>query len=91
MLSPCPPGWKIDPSKSVQVTRMATQSKIFPIYEVEYGKYIINIHSEREIFVKEYLQAQGRFREMNDEMIETVQKRTDRKWKEHCQAGLFFS
>lgn len=82
LLSPCPPGWRIDPSKSVQITRMATQSKIFPIYEVENGQYIINVDPEKKLSVKEYLQAQGRFREMRDAMIEAVQKRTDRKWEE---------
>ena len=82
LLSPCPPGWRIDPSKSVQITRMATQAKVFPIYEVENERYTINIYPERRIPVREYLRAQGRFREMNEAMIDAVQKRTDRKWEE---------
>ncbi len=82
LLAPCPPGWRIDPDKSVQVTRMATQAKVFPIYEAEEGKYKINVYPEREIPVKEYVASQGRFGEMPEDMINTLQERTDRKWEE---------
>ena len=82
ILAPCPPGWRIDPDKSVQVTRMATQSRVFPIYEAEEGKYTINVYPEREISVKEYVESQGRFNEMPEDMVIALQERTDRKWEE---------
>ena len=95
LLSPCPPGWRIDPSKSVQITRMATQAKVFPIYEVrrwrfskkrgrleESWKYTINIYPDRELSVKEYMKAQGRFQQITEEMLHDVQERVDRKWDE---------
>jgi pyruvate/2-oxoacid:ferredoxin oxidoreductase beta subunit len=87
ILSSCPPGWGIDPSKSVQVTRMATQANVFPLYEIENGKTTINVRPEKEISVKEYIQVQGRFREVPPEMIELLQNRTDGKWKELQQEG----
>lgn len=82
ILSPCPPGWRIDPSKSIQITRMATQAKVFPIYEVENGRYTINVYPERQVSVKEYIQPQGRFREMPDKMLNTAQERADQKWED---------
>ena len=82
LLSPCPPGWRIDPNKSVQITRMATQAKVFPLYEVENGKYTISLYPGKEIPVREYLKAQGRFREMNEGMVNAVQERVDRKWED---------
>jgi pyruvate/2-oxoacid:ferredoxin oxidoreductase beta subunit len=82
LLSPCPPGWRIDSSKSIQVTRMATQAKIFPIYEIENGQATINIQPGRNISVGEYFRAQGRFAEMPADMIARAQKNTDRKWQE---------
>jgi pyruvate/2-oxoacid:ferredoxin oxidoreductase beta subunit len=82
VLAPCPPGWRIDPDKSVQVTRMATQSRVFPIYEAEEGKYTINVYPEREIPVKEYVESQGRFGEMPQDMINALQEGADRKWEE---------
>ncbi len=95
ILSSCPPGWRIDPSQSVTATRMATQAKIFPIYEVrrwrfskekrcfeESWDYTINIRPEKDVSVKEYLQSQGRFRHMTDEMIQDLQENTDQRWDE---------
>jgi pyruvate/2-oxoacid:ferredoxin oxidoreductase beta subunit len=82
LLSPCPPGWRIDSAKSIQVTRMATHARIFPIYEIENGQYTINVYPERQLAVKEYLQAQGRFRQMPPEMISAAQESADRKWEE---------
>lgn len=82
LLSPCPPGWRIDPAKSVQVTRMATQAKVFPIYEVENGKVTINVYPERTVSLKEYVSAQGRFRQITTEMISGLQEKVDRKWED---------
>ncbi len=82
VLSPCPPGWGIDPSKTVQIARLATQSKIFPIYEVENGNHKINIYPKSDIDVKEYVQAQGRFRLMSEEMVSAVQESVDREWED---------
>lgn len=82
ILSPCPPGWQIDSADSIKISRMATQAKVFPIYEVENGAYTINVYPEREITVEEYMKTQGRFRYMTDDAVNAVQKWTDRRWKE---------
>ncbi|HUU07735.1 MAG TPA: thiamine pyrophosphate-dependent enzyme, partial [Thermoplasmata archaeon] len=34
-LSPCPPGWKLNPMKSIEVARLAVDTNVFPLYEVE--------------------------------------------------------
>jgi pyruvate/2-oxoacid:ferredoxin oxidoreductase beta subunit len=82
VLSPCPPGWGIDPSKTVQIARLATQSKVFPLYEVENGKHKINIYPESDIGVKDYVRTQGRFRLMTEEMVSSVQESVDRVWED---------
>jgi len=81
VLSPCPPGWRIDSAKSIQVTRMATQSGIFPLYEVENGVTTITVRPAKKIPVSEYLLAQGRFRQMDNAMIDRVQETTEKRWK----------
>lgn len=93
VLSVCPPGWRIDPGQAIRVTRMATQAKVFPIYEVrrwQYSKasqrmeegwrYTVNVRPERGISVREYVGSQGRFRYITEEMIEAIQERVDRRW-----------
>lgn len=81
-LSPCPPGWRIDPAQSVRITRMATLSHVFPIYEVEQGKVTLNIRPDRTLPVREYLEGQGRFRQISDAMVDQLQENVDKKWAE---------
>jgi pyruvate ferredoxin oxidoreductase beta subunit len=66
---------------SIRITRMATQAKVFPIYEVENGKYKINVYPENEIPLKEYLNTQGRFRQITEDMLKEAQERADRNWE----------
>lgn len=93
LLSACPPGWRIDPSDSIKVMRMATQCRAFPIYEATRRRglkerdgfekdwqYRITVFPEKQIPVKEYLQAQGRFKLMSGDMIDDLQERIDHKW-----------
>jgi pyruvate/2-oxoacid:ferredoxin oxidoreductase beta subunit len=81
LLSPCPPGWRIDPAMSIRITRMATQAKVFPLYEVEYGKHKINVYPEKEIPLKEYFATQGRFRQITEDLVKAAQERADRNWE----------
>jgi 2-oxoisovalerate ferredoxin oxidoreductase beta subunit len=88
LLSACPSGWRIDTGKSIQVTRMATKSCVFPIYEVEEGKYTLNVHPDEKIPVETYLRAQGRFAQMGQDMIQTVQEQVDHRWQELEEADF---
>jgi pyruvate/2-oxoacid:ferredoxin oxidoreductase beta subunit len=81
ILAPCPPGWRISSELSIEVTRLATYTKVFPIYEVYNGEdYHINIEP-RDVPVFEYLKLQGRFRHLSKEDIDEIQKRTDYEWR----------
>ncbi len=82
ILSPCPPGWRIDSAKSIKVARMATQSRIFPLYEVEAGRLSITVKPEKTLSVREYLMSQGRFSQMSEDMVSQVQAHAERRWKD---------
>lgn len=87
-LSPCPPGWKISSEKSIEVTRLATHTKVFPLYEVYNGEeYHINVQP-KDIPVVEYLKAQGRFSHLTKEDVEYIQQRTDYEWKILLQRSM---
>ena len=80
ILSPCPPGWKIQPETSIKMSRLAVETKVFPLYEVEDGeKYILN-YMPQGIPVKEYIKPQDRFKHLTDEDIENIQKMVDIEW-----------
>jgi NADPH-dependent glutamate synthase beta subunit-like oxidoreductase len=40
--SPCPTGWRATPDSSVELARLAVLSRVFPLYEVINGKWILS-------------------------------------------------
>ncbi len=61
MLSPCPAGWKSEPSESVELVRLAVASGLFPLYEAWNGsRYRLGAEPEWSD-PAEYFRRQGRF------------------------------
>jgi len=61
VLSPCPRGWRHDSADSMKMARLAVQTRFFPIYEIENGKYKLNIKVPKPLPVEDFLKPQGRF------------------------------
>ena len=80
LFAPCPTGWKHPPDITIKIARLATETNIFPIYEVENGCYRINRKIKNPKPVKEYLGLQGRFRHLSEEDIVFIQKEVDSSW-----------
>lgn len=80
IFSPCVPGWKYDTSQTVAIAKIAVETGITPLYEIIDGKLILSKKPERKP-VKEYYKTQGRFRGMNDDEIEEMQKHVDKEWE----------
>ena len=77
----CPTGWRIPSEMSVKIARMAVQTNIFPLYEVEDGlRYTIN-YKPREYLVREYFKLQGRFRHLTDADLDQIQRMVDEDWE----------
>jgi len=81
----CPTEWKYDESKGLKLARLATDSCVWPLYEVENGKYKINYRPKEKKPVAEWLKPQGRFRhlfkEENAEIIDQIQRSVDEDWQ----------
>jgi pyruvate/2-oxoacid:ferredoxin oxidoreductase beta subunit len=81
IFSPCPPGWKMEPAHSIRISRLAVESKVFPLYEVENGeRWTITVQPKREAPLLEYLRLQGRFSHLSNEDIELMQDNVDLQW-----------
>lgn len=62
ILTPCIPGWKIEPSETIKVARLAAQTGLYPLLEYENGQLTkTNKLGTQKIAVDEYLKLQGRF------------------------------
>ncbi len=79
--SPCPPGWKYPPEKTIAIGRLATDTNVFPLYEIEAGKYRITRKLGAAKPVDRYLKAQGRFSHLTAGEISTIQADVDSRWK----------
>lgn len=77
----CPTGWRIPSEMSVKIARMAVQTNIFPLYEVENGsKYTINF-MPKGYLVKEYFKLQGRFKHLRENDLDQIQAMVDEDWQ----------
>ncbi|RLJ09536.1 MAG: pyruvate synthase subunit beta [Candidatus Aenigmatarchaeota archaeon] len=77
---PCPPGWKFPESDTISVAKLAVETGMWILYEIEDGKFKINIKPKRKP-VKDYLQVQGRFKHLGDKEIQKIQAHVDSEWE----------
>ena len=75
----CATGWGAPSNMSVKIARLAVQTNVFPLYEIENGtRYTLNYKGDRP--VEDYLQTQGRFKHLGKENISRVQSMVDEDW-----------
>ena len=61
VMAPCTRGWRYDASRTVRMSRLAVETRFFPLYEVEGGVYRITVPVTNPRPVEEYLKLQGRY------------------------------
>ncbi|MBM4331594.1 MAG: pyruvate synthase subunit beta [Deltaproteobacteria bacterium] len=81
ILSSCPPGWKFPSELSVKISRLAVETRVFPLYEIENGrKYTLTVEP-KSLPVSEYLRLQGRFSHLRAKDVQAIQASVDEEWK----------
>lgn len=81
ILSVCPTGWRCSPELTIEIGRLAVQTGIFPLYEIEDGKYKMNVTVPKRKPVQDYLKLQGRFRHLSEDNIKIIQERVDKEYQ----------
>jgi pyruvate ferredoxin oxidoreductase beta subunit len=92
VFAPCPRGWRSDPAKSIEFSRLAVETCVFPLWEAVNGQCqlstpskLIALAPQKKKPVKDYLQGQGRFRHLftpqNQKLLEEIQRLTDERWQ----------
>jgi len=82
ILSVCPTGWRSAPELSITLGRLAVETGVFPLYEVEHGRYRLSLDFPKLKPIKEYIKHQGRFRHMTKEMIEEIEQRIQKEYEQ---------
>ncbi|HYE08559.1 MAG TPA: thiamine pyrophosphate-dependent enzyme [Patescibacteria group bacterium] len=86
ILAPCPRGWRYETPDLMNICKLAMDTCIWPLYEVENGVWKLNYKPKKKLPVSDYLEPQGRFKHLfkkgNEHLIEEIQKDVDRKWED---------
>jgi len=80
ILSVCPTGWRSATDLTIRIGRLAVETGMFPLYEVENGKYKLSIDLPRLRLVQDYMKLQGRFRHLSEETISEIQNRVSAEY-----------
>ncbi len=80
ILAVCPTGWRCPPDLTVRMGRLAVETGIFPLYEIEDDKYKLNLDLPQLRPVQDYLKLQGRFRHLSEETVKEIQHRVDKEY-----------
>ncbi|MBN2123664.1 MAG: pyruvate ferredoxin oxidoreductase, partial [Deltaproteobacteria bacterium] len=75
ILSVCPTGWRLPPQLAIRAGRLAVETGVFPLYEVENGRYRFTVKPAVFRPLRDYIKIQGRFRHLNDDQVEEIQQR----------------
>jgi pyruvate ferredoxin oxidoreductase beta subunit len=85
-MSACTTEWKFAPEDTIAISDLATDSLVFPLYEIVNGEQLnITYRPKNVIPVRDYLGAQGRFKHLfkpeYEYLIDEWQKQVDSKWE----------
>jgi pyruvate ferredoxin oxidoreductase beta subunit len=86
ILQPCHRGWRFKPEDSIELARVAVETRFWPLFEVDHGKWTINYKPKNVVPVVEWFKLQGRFKhllktEPND-IVAWHQDQVEKNWAE---------
>jgi pyruvate ferredoxin oxidoreductase beta subunit len=96
IFAPCPRGWRSDPARSIEYSKLAVETCVFPLWECVNGKWELSVPSrllalapQKKKPITDYLKGQGRFRHMftpqGKKLLDEVQQITDSRWQRILQ------
>jgi pyruvate ferredoxin oxidoreductase beta subunit len=91
MYVPCPPGWGFATKDTIKTGKLAVETGVVVLFEIENGKFRFTGRSKtlaergNRLPVINYLEKQGRFRKMNIEQLNQQQAWVDARWQEYIR------
>jgi pyruvate ferredoxin oxidoreductase beta subunit len=85
--APCPSGWGIEERLTVTIGKLAVETGLYVLYEIEDGEMKLSPPSARLLTkkkvppVSDYLEPQSRFKALPAAAIEKLQQEVDAKWE----------
>jgi pyruvate ferredoxin oxidoreductase beta subunit len=83
--SDCNLGHGHEPEETIELSRLATETCFWPLYEVVDGKYRLTYRPKEKLPIRAWLEKQARFRHLfepqNEHIIDEIQREVDRAWE----------
>ena len=80
VLTPCVPGWGYRPELTVEISKLAVQSRFFPLFEIEEGNRVIINKNPKAKELKDFIRDQGRFKHLAEADIARLESEVGRRW-----------
>jgi len=78
----CPTGWRCGSDQTISLGRLAIETGIFPLYEVENGRYKLSTEMPKKLRpIKDYFKSQGRYRHLTEDQVKMIQDGVNREYK----------
>lgn len=86
ILTPCHRGWRAPVDSAIKLSKLAVDTCVWPLYEIENGKIKITYKPKEKFPVIDWLESQGRFEhlfkpEPKKEIITKIQELVDNQWE----------
>lgn len=94
VLTPCPPGWRYSTEKTIEMGRLAVQTGIWTLFEVDHGRFKLSSPSaaltdkSKRKPLEEYVKAQGRFNQLTSEDADEIKRWIDETWENYKRLQL---
>lgn len=91
--TPCPPGWGFEPRLAVKIGKLAVETGLFDLYEVDRthvrltGASAKLMEKRKLLPVQEYFRAQSRFKILTDVQIEEMQNEVNNRWQGYFESS----
>ena len=85
VLSPCPLGWRTESDLAVTLSRLALDTCLWPLYEVDHGQWRLTQMPRAKLPVAEWIKPQGRFAHLlrpgQEAVVQAIQTQVDADWE----------
>jgi pyruvate ferredoxin oxidoreductase beta subunit len=87
ILAPCHRGWRHAPEETLEVSRIATNTCFWPLYEIVDDRWKLTYKPRKKLPAEEWMKFQGRFAHLFDgdghpELVAEIQADVDREWED---------
>ena len=84
ILQPCHRGWGCKPEDSIELARLAVETRWWPLYEVDHGRWKVNHRPKAVVAVADWFKVQARFKHLavedKDGILPWHQERVEKAW-----------